>query len=388
VVGEMGLAITNAIICNPLACIQGDVLVEDGIIMQVGPGLGRGHDYIDASGRLLFPGFIDLHIQGAGGKDILDADSESLSVISQTCARYGVTGFLGTTVFHPEARNLYLSGVIEQSRKELGGAHFLGLHLEGPFIEPQKRGMIRPDAICDPSPDVLERIFAMTGGKLRMMTIAPELEGSTGMIRELVKRGIVASFGHSAATYEQTLSGIDAGITHATHLFNAMNPIHHRAPGPLPAIFESQCVSAQIISDGVHISQTVVRLAASLLGIDRCVLITDGIQALGLGDGSYVYDGREYESKDGTARYGDGTLIGTALGLNQLAARFRKFTGWPFSAIAKAASWNPAKGLKLTDRKGSVNTGKDADLVILNDDLSVWKTVVQGRIVFETEPST
>jgi len=384
----MGLVIANALVCNPDGEVRADVLVEDGLIRKVGPDLDRSSHVVDASGKLLFPGFIDLHIQGAGGKDILDADSESLSVISKTCVRYGVTAFLGTTVFHPEAQNFYLSGVIEQSRKGLGGAHFLGLHLEGPFIAPQKRGMIHPDAICDPSSELFERILTMTGGKLRMMTIAPELEGSTGIIRELVRRGIVASFGHSAATYEQTLSGIEAGITHATHLFNAMNSIHHRAPGPLPAIFESEGVSAQIISDGVHISQTVVRMAASLLGMDRCVLITDGIQALGLGDGSYVYDGREYESKDGAARYGDGTLIGTALGLNQLAARFRKFTGWRLSAIAKAVSWNPAKVLKLTERKGSVNAGKDADLVILNDDLSVWKTVVQGRIVFETEPST
>jgi len=384
----MGLVITNAMVCNPDGEVQADVLVEGGLVRKVGPSLERSPRVVDASDKLLFPGFIDLHIQGAGGKDLLDEGPDILSTISEICARHGVTGFLGTTVFHPTTRNLHLLGAVEQARQELGGAIFLGLHLEGPFIAPQKKGMIHPDAICDPSSEVLGRILAMTDGKLRMMTIAPELEGAPGIIGELAKRGIVTSFGHSAATYEQTLMGIEAGITHATHLFNAMNPIHHRAPGPLPAIFESESVSAQIISDGVHISPTVVRLAASLLGTDRCVLITDGIQALGLSDGSYVYDGREYESKDGAARYGDGTLIGTALGINQLAARFRKFTGWPLSAIAKAASWNPAKVLKLTERKGSVSPGKDADLVILNDDLSVWKTVVHGRIVFETEPST
>jgi N-acetylglucosamine-6-phosphate deacetylase len=380
----MDLVISNATICNPEGCAQGDVHIRDGVIKRVGPGRDRGHEQVDASGRLLLPGFIDLHIQGAGGKDMLDAGSDALSVISQTCARYGVTGFLGTTVFYPATGNAHLIAAIEQSRQEFKGAHFLGLHLEGPFIAPQRKGMINPEAICNPSTEVLKEILSMTGDNLRMMTIAPELEGALGIIGELKGRGVVASFGHSAATYEQTILGIKAGITHVTHLFNAMNSIHHRAPGPLPAIFESRGVSAQIISDGVHLAPVVVRLAASLLGMDRCVLITDGMQALGLGDGSYSYDGRRYESREGTARYGDGTLIGTALGINQLAGRFRKFTGCSLSAIARVTSWNPAKVLGLTDRKGSIDPGKDADLVLLDDDLSVWKTIVSGRMAFES----
>jgi len=384
------LVIANAIICNPDGEVKADILVENCSISKVGPNLEKGLNshVVDASGKLLLPGFIDLHIQGAGGKDILDTTSDTLSIISETCTRFGVTGFLGTTIFHLATHNLHLLRTVEQAHRESRGAHFLGLHLEGPFIAPQKKGMINPSAICDPSTEVLKEIFSMTDGTLRMMTIAPELEGSLEIIKELKKRGIVASFGHSAATYEQTILGIEAGISHVTHMFNAMNPIHHRAPGPLPAIFESKGVSAQIISDGAHISPVIVRLAASILGEDRCVLITDGLQAMGLGDGNYVYDGRRYESREGVARYGDGTLIGTALGMNQLASRFRKFTGWSLSAIAKVASWNPAKVLGMTDRKGSISTGKDADLVLLNDDLSVWKTIVSGRIVFESNSET
>ena len=382
----MSLVIANALVCDPGREYLSDVRIEGGLIRQLGLNLTRGPngDVIDAAGRALLPGFIDVHIQGAGGRDLLDTSDEALATISETCTRYGVTGFLGTTVFHPGTGNSHLVRTVGQSEMGPVGAHFLGLHLEGPFISPRKRGMIHPDAICEPSADVLGEVLERTGGKLRMMTIAPELPGSLEIIGRLSKLGIVPSFGHSAATYEQTLRGIEAGITHATHLFNAMDSIHHRAPGPLPAIFESKGVSAQIISDGVHIVPPVVRLAASLLGEDRCILITDGMRPLGLGDGNYVYDGRRYESKDGVARYEDGTLIGTSLGISQLAARFRRFTDWPLSAIAKATSWNPAKALGLNDRKGRISPGYDADIVITDRDFSVWKTIVAGRIAFES----
>jgi N-acetylglucosamine-6-phosphate deacetylase len=385
----MSFVIRNAKICNPDGELHGDVLVEGGVIKQVGGTIDKRQDVaeIDAGGKLLFPGFIDLHIQGAGGRDMLDASPDVLQTISMVCAQFGVTGFLGTTVYHPNDENTHLRVAALESCKELKGAHFLGFHLEGPFISPEKRGMIHPNAIMAPSLRELGSILEKTEGKLKMMTIAPELEGALDIIKELRRRGIIASFGHSAATYDETLLGIGAGITHVTHLFNAMNPLHHRAPGPLLAIFESSCVSAQLISDGVHIFPGMVRLAASLLGEDRIVLITDGIQALGLGDGKYVYDGREYESKDGAARYGDGTLIGTALGMNQLAARFREFTGWPLSSIAKVASLNPASVLGLADKKGSVKAGKDADLVLLNRDFSVLKTFVAGKLTFESPHS-
>ncbi|MGQ9514343.1 MAG: N-acetylglucosamine-6-phosphate deacetylase [Thermoproteota archaeon] len=380
----MSLIIRNAWICNPDGEAHGDVLVKDGIIQKVGSAIEESSciEEIDADGRLLFPGFIDLHVQGAGGRDMLDADPDTLKTISKVCAQYGVTGFLGTTVYHPEKKNEHLDVSVSESRSELPGARFLGFHLEGPFISPKRRGMIHDDAISAPSLSMLYKIFMRTGGMLRMMTIAPELNGALEIVGELCRRGIVASFGHSAATYEETLRGFEAGISHVTHLFNAMNPLHHRSPGPLLAIFETSCVSAQIISDGVHLVPRVVRFAASLLGDDRTILITDGMQAMGLGDGRYVYDGREYESKDGTARYYDGTLIGTALGMSQMAARFREFTDWPLSSIAKVTSLNPAKILGLAERKGSIRVGKDADLVILNRDFSVLKTIVAGKVVY------
>jgi N-acetylglucosamine-6-phosphate deacetylase len=231
--------------------------------------------------------------------------------------------------------------------------------------------------------DVLDEILDMTAGKLAMMTIAPELDGSLEIIRRLVDSNIVASFAHSEADYEQTLVGIGAGISHVTHLFNAMSGVHHRAPGPLVAILENEKVTAQLIADGVHLHPSVLKLAFGILGPERVVLITDGMQAMGLPDGQYIYNGVEYESKNGAARYKDGTLIGTALGLSELVKRFTSFTGCGLDVAVKMVTENPAKVLGHAERRGSVAVGKDADLVLLDDDLSVHTTIVSGQIVFE-----
>jgi N-acetylglucosamine-6-phosphate deacetylase len=230
---------------------------------------------------------------------------------------------------------------------------------------------------------MLERIQQITNGQLRMMTIAPELPANLQIIEHLVDSNIVASFGHSNATYEQTLAGFDAGISHVTHLFNTMPSIHHRSPGPLVAIFETEHVTAQLITDGVHIHPSVLRLAFQILGPHRIIPITDGMQAIGLAEGKYIYNGVEYESKNGTARYKDGTLIGTALGLSQLLAKLITFTDCPLDVAIKTVTENPARLLSLNDRKGAIAPGKDADLILLNDDRSVHTTIVAGRIVFQ-----
>lgn len=359
------------------------ILVEDGVIAEIGQiDADSGCDVLDAEGRIAAPGFIDVHIQGAGGADILDGEREALEAISKTCVQFGTTSFLATTVYNANGDNEHLALAAECAGGDLGGANLVGIHLEGPFIAANKRGMIQPDCICEPSMEILNKILDITGGKLAMMTIAPELEGGLEIIRRLVGSNIVASFAHSGADYQQTVAGITAGISHATHLFNAMSGIHHRSPGPLAAIFENENVTAQLIADGVHIHPSVLKLAFEILGPERIVLITDGMQAMGLPDGKYIYNGVEYESKDGAARYKDGTLIGTALGLSELVKRFISFTCCGLDVAVKTVTENPAKVLGLADRKGSIAVGKDADLVLLNDDLSVRATIVGGKIVF------
>jgi N-acetylglucosamine-6-phosphate deacetylase len=377
--------------CKLFDSLEGDeavaILIEDGIIKRIGhidedsPHL----NVLDAEGRIIAPGFIDVHIQGAGGADALDGSQEALRTISRTCAQFGATSFLATTVFRPEGDNRHLKVIAENVGVDLGGANLLGIHLEGPFISLGKKGMILPNCICPPSQEVFERVLELTDGTLRIMTIAPELEGSLEIIRELSDRGIIASFGHSSASYEETLEGIEAGISHVTHLFNAMTSFHHRRPGPLLAIFETEELSVQIIADGVHLHPRVLRWTFNLIGERRSITITDGMQAIGLPDGKYIYNGIEYESKDGTARYADGTLIGTSLGLNQMIQRLMRFTGCRLDTAIKTVTENPARALGIEGRKGSIAVGKDADLVILDLDCSVWATIVAGQIVYRKE---
>jgi len=363
------------------------VLLRDSAIEHI----GNTNDHIaadrvlDAQGRLLAPGFIDVHIQGAGGADVLDATPEALKTISQTCARFGVTSFLATTVSKPGLDNGHLTVTADCLGRDLGGAQLLGIHLEGPFISAEKRGMIQPDCLTEPTVPALDRIRTQTGDGLKMMTIAPELPGNLELIEHLAGDGVVASLGHTHATYEETLHGFEAGINHVTHLFNAMPGMHHRTPGPLGAIFERSDMTVQVIVDGVHVHPSMIRLAWTGLGAGRFVTITDGIQAMGLPDGHYLYNGVDYETREGAARYHDGTLIGTALGLNQMMARLMEFTGCSRVEAIRTVTENPARVLGLAGTKGRIRVGYDADLVLVDEEVSVHTTIVGGKVVYERD---
>jgi N-acetylglucosamine-6-phosphate deacetylase len=381
------LSIVNA---RPIGSFpeDGEVSIEvrGGSIRALQREAGRGRGVIlDAEGRTVAPGFIDIHIQGAGGADVLDGTPAALRKISAACARFGATAFLATTVYRNGSDNSHLAVAAKHVGKNLGGARLIGIHLEGPFISAEKRGMIHPECLARPSGTLLSRIEELTGGTLAMMTIAPELPGCLDIIARLKNAGVIASFGHSNATYEQTVEGFRAGITHVTHLFNAMPTLHHRAPGPLLAILGPNGPSVQIIPDGVHLDPRVLKFIFDLLDARRCITITDGMQALGMPEGRYVYNGMEYESKNGTAVYPDGTLIGTTLGLIQMVLLLMEHTDCSLETAVMTVTENPARLLRLQDKKGSIAEGKDADLVVLDHDYSVWATVVDGRIVYRKQ---
>lgn len=381
------LLLKNCRLFNTKVDKKKDILIKEGKVEKIGEvqKISNKGIVLDIEGRTVVPGFIDIHIQGAGGADVLDSTEESLRTISQTCTRFGTTSFLATTVYRPDEKNYHLEITAKNVGKDLGGANLLGIHLEGPFISMKKKGMISPLCITKPSLAVFNNIMEITKDTLRIMTIAPELNGSLDIIKKLKNSRVIASLGHSNCSYEDAILGIDAGISHVTHLFNAMPQLHHREPGPLLAIFESKNLSVQIISDGVHIYPGIIRLAFNLIGGEHCILITDGMQAMGLPDGNYIYNGIEYVSRDGTARYHDGTLIGTSLGLNHLVHRFKKFTDCSLKVAIKTVTENPARLLGIEKNKGSIKIDKDADIVILDDDFSIWATIVGGRIVYRKD---
>jgi len=381
---QMRTVIKNAHVVNPSSEFDGDIVIEGRLIKDVGPTCepSPSDTVIEVQGNMALPGFIDVHIQGGGGSDVLDGRPEAVNNVSRTCAKFGVTGFLATTVYRVGDDNGHLGNLVSCSRERLGGAKLLGIHIEGPFVSREKIGMISPSSVTDPSIELFDQILKECGGQLRMMTIAPELDGAWPIVERMLAAGVIPSFGHSSASYEQALYAFKGGVSHVTHAFNAMPSMHHRSPGPIPAILESPNVTAQIISDGVHIHPAMVRLLASSLGQERCVIITDGVSPLGLPDGEYEYDGRKMTVSEGVARYFNCTLIGTALGLSELGRRFLSFTGWDIKALAKVASWNPARVLGIEERKGSIEAGKDADIVILDPDLTVQTTLVEGRVAF------
>lgn len=360
-----------------------DIAIQGGRIAAIGRLDTSAAKVLEADGRIVLPGFIDLHIQGAGGADVLDATPEALQTMSRTLARLGTTAFLATTVIFPDGDNRHLTLAAQAMQEDLGGARVLGIHLEGPYINALKKGGLDPRCIYDAHTRTLDSVLKACGGALKMMTIAPELPGHLDLVHELLHNGIVPSLGHTNATLAEARAGLDAGIPHVTHIFNAMPGLSHREPGPLLAVFEHPDVTAQIISDGVHVHPGMVRLLSRLIGVERCIPITDGVQAIGLPEGRYIYNSRDYESRNGTARYLDGTLIGSALSMAEIVWRFAEYSGCSFEAAVAAGTAQAARVLGLETRKGHIAMGMDADLVILNEDRSIRTTLVAGKIVWQ-----
>jgi len=359
-----------------------DILIEDLKISSIEKSglLKSADEIIDVKGKIAAPGLIDVHIQGAGGSDVLDGTEDALLTIAKTLAKTGTTSYLGTTVVKPETENHHLKIAREFVNKNVDGANLLGFHLEGPFINPEKKGALNPTGIYPSSKEALKEIFEITDYTLSMMTIAPEMPGNLEIIKELKKNGVVPAFAHSSADYEEAKKGFEAGINHVTHIFNAMTGLHHRNATALNAIFENDFITAQIISDGHHLHSSTVNMLYKILGPERCICITDGIQAIGLPEGRYFYNGREYESKNGAARYLNGTLIGSAMSLLEIVFKFKEFTGCSLEEAINSASKNPAKLLNLN--KGEILKGKDADIIILNEDNTLFLTIVNGKVVY------
>lgn len=364
-----------------------DILTRDGKIISISPSGGiteKVDTIIDGKGKIAIPGLIEMHIHGAGGADSLDGTKEALATISQTLARHGTTSFLSTMVMKPGVENRHLKAAAESTGKSLGGAQLLGIYIEGPFINNAKRGGIVPESITGSSSKVLDQILEETGGSLKMMCVAPEIPGIKKIIEHLLKNKVKVAFGHSDADYKQTKEGFRMGINHVTHLFNAMRSLHHREPGPLAAIFDDPKISIELIGDSHHVHPSLFKMVWALKGPGNIACITDGISGMGLPEGTYVYNNRKYTSKDGLARYLDGTFIGSTMNLLKIAKNFKSFSGSTFSEAIDTVTINPARILGIDQAKGSLETGKDADIVLIDASFKVKHTIISGKTVYES----
>ena len=360
--------------------------VRDGLIVDVVEGYVESSNVLNYRDYTVVPGMLDTHIHGLRGFDVNDGKPESILSMAKHLVEYGVTGFQPSSVTAPHEELLKICRAVREAYEawrsggEPAGARILGLHLEGPYINPDKRGAQNPDYIRRPSRKEVEEYISASNNLLRMMTIAPEVEGGLSIIPYLVERGIVVSVGHSNADYDTAIKAIARGATRATHLFNAMRRVHHRDPGLVVALMESPRVYVELIVDFVHLHPAMIRFTVSHVGKERVVLVSDAISAAGLEDGVYSLGGLEVRVENGVARLRDGTLAGSTLTMDK-ALRNMVSLGYDLRDVTWMTSLNPAQSLRLA-RLGDLRPGYYADLVVLDDELNVRATVVEGVEVY------
>jgi N-acetylglucosamine-6-phosphate deacetylase len=383
----MKTAITAARLYTPTQAIDSPlVIIEDQHIVSAASraagSVPKGARQLDFPGMVLAPGFIDIHIHGGAGHDVMERDDSAIAEIERHMLRHGVTSYLPTTVTAPLKRTLtaleHLGNRISNRASSPDRAFPLGIHLEGPFISHAKCGVHPTQHLLEPSVNVFDRFWQAASGTIRMMTIAPELSAAQEVIGYASGLGVLVSMGHSDATYDETFAGIAAGASHATHTFNAMRALGHRDPGILGAVLTDARVSADIIADGLHLAPSIVKLFLAAKGPDRAILITDAISATGMPDGKYSLGEIEVEVKGARCDF-QGKLAGSVLTLDHAVRNVMTFAEWSLQQALQLATLNPARVLGISDQRGTIAAGRVADLVVLTPGGEVVKTIVAGR---------
>ena len=400
------IAITATTLFTPLERIEQPLLlVEDGSIVEVTSRANRetptGSRLVDFPSGVLAPGFIDIHIHGGAGHDVMEAGGDALPAMERLLARHGVSSYFPTTVTAPLEATLSalerLADAIESEKDDAAasdagarGPHStgprarpLGIHLEGPFISHARRGVHPPENLLAPSLPAFDRFWQAARGHIRVLTIAPELPGAIEVIVEAVKRGVCVSLGHSDADLNAARAGVKAGARHATHTFNAMRPLDHRDPGILGEVLTDSRLSADMIADGIHLDPSVVQLFLKAKGQDAAVLITDATAATGMPEGRYRLGSLEVEVKDGKCLSG-GNLAGSVLTMDRAVRNVMQFAQWDLQQAVRLATLNPARVVGLNGGRGQVGfltPGARADLVVLSAQGEVRNTIIRGTAI-------
>jgi N-acetylglucosamine-6-phosphate deacetylase len=381
------IALTARELYTPLRSIPEPlVLIQDGRIAEVSsrtarqvPASARLFDYGDA---ILAPGFVDIHIHGGAGHDVMEADPAALPTVESLIAKHGVTAYLPTTVSAPVDHTLAaldrLAVAMEKGsadpRKDR--ARPLGIHLEGPFISHAKRGVHPMEHLLAPSVTLFDRFWQAARGRIKMMTMAPELGGAIEVIAEAARRGVCVSLGHSDADTKSVRAAIAVGARHATHAFNAMRPLDHREPGITGEMLTNLQLTADIIADGIHVDPAVVQLFLKAKDPEGAVLITDATAATGMPDGRYRLGSLDVEMKDGRCMAG-GKLAGSTLTMDRAVCNVMQFANWGLQTALRLASLNPARVAGLPGR-GEIKPGCEADLVVLTASGEVKAGIIGG----------
>lgn len=388
------LIITNGTIITDNLITQGTVVTIGDRIMYVGDekegnrikkaAIADVFEIIDAKGGYIAPGLIDVHMHGSDGVELMDGTPEAVSTMARYLAKNGTVGFLPSTVTASEEKTRLVSKLIADYAGGDDEAEILGIHLEGPYINETFKGAqygpaIRPASICE-----LEELYGILGEKLRLITLAPEMPGSSEAIAWLRERGIAVSMGHTDASYEEAMEGFEQGITRSTHTYNGMRGLHHREPGALGAILAAPNVWAELIADLVHVHPGAIKVMLRSVGVKRIVLITDAVQATGLPDGEYVLGDQRIFVKEGAARLAEGTLAGSTLTMLRAVRNMIEILGVSVSDAFRMGSFNPAQSIGLHDR-GWIREGNQADFVILTPEFEVQKTIIAGKTVYSLD---
>lgn len=368
---------------------EAGILIRDGVIEALGPRealqLPAGAREISAPDKTAIPGFVDVHIHGAGGRDVMEGSNEALAAVTRMLARFGTTSIVATTVTaSPDDTVRSVEGIAkyisQQHEADDPRAEVLGIHFEGPFISPERRGVHPPEWLRLPSAELLDKLLQAAAGNAQILTLAPELLGATPCIDAARKAGMVVAMGHTDATYEQARSAIAHGVRHAVHVYNAMRPFSHRDSGVIGAVLTSPEVTAELIADGVHVDETAMKMLLQAKGAQRVILISDGISATGMPDGKYMLGKFEVTVSGGICRNAEGRLAGSTLTLDR-ALRNIVGLGSPLADAVRMLTLNPATLLGIEFKKGALRTGADADIILLDEGLRLANVWVRGSRV-------
>lgn len=365
----------------------GDILLEDGKISRVAEKIDAQADvHIDATDKnwTAFPGFIDVHIHGAAGHDAMDATPAALNGVAGALPKEGTTSFLATTMTQSDEAISAAVKNIRDFQTQDGQAEMLGVHLEGPFISDKRAGAQPIEHIVEPSYPLFRKWQKLSGGQIRLVTLAPETTNGLTFIKSLTEDGVIASIGHSDGTLEEVQAAVRSGASHVTHLYNQMSPFHHRNPGVVGAALTETGLTVEVIADFIHSHPTSVELAFRQKGAERLILITDAMRAKGLAPGVYDLGGQDVQVTRKDARLADGTLAGSILTMDTAIRNIQSITGCSLNELVAMTSANAAKELGLAS-KGKLQAGTDADIAILDDSFTVQLTICRGTIAYTKE---